>query len=149
MSASAARPGRGRRISRLVLAALFTFAGVMHFVIPASYARIVPPWLPSPLLLVYVSGVAEIAGGVGLLIPRVRRAAGIGLVLLLLAVWPANLQMLLNERAAGASALWQALLVARLPLQLAVIAWVWWAAEIVRAAGDDEGAEGLAPGRGE
>lgn len=113
------------RVSRRVLAALFVFAGVMHFVIPASYVRIMPPWLPLHRELVYLSGALEIAGGVGLLIERTRRAAGIGLVLLLIAVWPANLQMLLNAQAAHRPAGEQALLWLRLPLQLLLIAWVW------------------------
>ena len=111
--------------SRIVLAALFAFAGTMHFVIPDQYAAIMPPWLPVHRALVYASGVAEIVGGIGLLVPRTRRAAGIGLILLLIAVWPANLQMLLNARAAGASAWAQTLLLLRLPLQLVLIAWVW------------------------
>lgn len=123
-----------RRTSRIVLAVLFVAAGVLHFVVPDAYARIVPPYLPAPLLLVYLSGVAEIAGGVGLLVERTRRAAGVGLVLLLLAVWPANLQMALDARAGDSSALAQTLLWARMPLQLAMIAWVLWAAEVRRRA---------------
>ena len=115
----------GARTSRIVLAAIFAFAGTMHFVIPGQYAAIMPPWLPLHRALVYLSGVAEIAGGIGLLIERTRRAAGIGLILLLIAVWPANLQMLLNARAAGASTLSQTLLLLRLPLQLLLILWVW------------------------
>lgn len=123
---------RSRRTSRIVLAVLFVAAGVLHFVIPQAYARIVPPYLPAPLLLVYLSGVAEVAGGVGLLVERTRRAAGVGLVLLLLAVWPANLQMALDARAGDASAVAETLLWLRLPLQLGMIAWVAWAAEVRR-----------------
>jgi uncharacterized membrane protein len=128
---------RSRRTARIVLAVLFVVAGVLHFVVPQAYARIVPPYLPAPLLLVYLSGVAEIAGGAGLLVERARRAAGIGLVLLLLAVWPANLQMALDARAGDASATAQALLWARMPLQLAMIAWVMWAADVRRRATTD------------
>jgi uncharacterized membrane protein len=120
------------RVSRWVLAAGFVFAGVMHFAITAQYVRIMPPWLPLHRELVLASGVCEMAGGIGLLVPRTRRAAGIGLVLLLAAVFPANVQMLLNARASGASALAQALLWARLPLQLALIAWVVAAAGLRR-----------------
>lgn len=122
------------RASRLLLAAIFVFAGVMHFVIPASYVGIMPPWLPWHRELVYLSGVAEIAGGLGLLIGRTRRAAGIGLVLLLLAVWPANLQMLLDARATGASPAYQAVLWLRLPLQLVLVWWVWRASRTQRSA---------------
>jgi uncharacterized membrane protein len=96
----------------------------MHFVIPASYGRIMPPYLPLHRALVLVSGACEVAGGLGLLHPRTRRAAGIGLVLLLIAVSPANVQMLLNARASHAPGWWQAALWARLPLQLVLAAWV-------------------------
>ncbi|WP_420128695.1 DoxX family protein [Longimicrobium sp.] len=127
------------RTSRRVLAGIFVFAGMMHFIIPASYVRIMPPWLPWHLELVYLSGVLEMAGGMGLLIPRTRRAAGIGLILLLIAVWPANLQMLLAARAADKPIWHEALLWIRLPLQLPLIWWIWRASrspegEISRAA---------------
>ena len=111
--------------SRAALAAPVVVAGTLHFVIPGQYAAIMPPWLPLHRALVYISGVAEIAGGIGLLVPRTRRAAGIGLALLLVAVWPANLQMLLDARAAGASTVAQTLLLLRLPFQLVLILWVW------------------------
>ncbi len=123
----------GRRVGRWVLAAGFVFAGVMHFAITAQYMRIMPPWLPLHRELVLLSGVCEIAGGIGLLVPRTRRAAGIGLVLLLVAVFPANVQMLLNARASHASATAQVLLWARLPLQIALIAWVVFAAWLRRS----------------
>lgn len=110
--------------SRIVLAALFAFAGTMHFVIPASYERIMPPWVPAHRAMVLVSGACEIAGGLGLLVPRLRGATGIGLIALLVAVWPANLQMLLNARAAHQPAWAQVLLLLRLPLQIVLIGWV-------------------------
>jgi uncharacterized membrane protein len=76
---------------RVFLAAFFVGAGVMHFVVPEAYVRIVPPALPAPGLLVLLSGIAEIVGGFGLLLPITRRAAAWGLVLLLLVVFPANI----------------------------------------------------------
>jgi len=97
----------------------------MHFVAPRVYERIMPPYLPLHRELVLLSGALEVAGGLRLLHERTRSAAGMGLVLLLFAVWPANLQMLLDARAAGKSSWWVALLGARLPLQLPLIAWVW------------------------
>ncbi len=112
-------------MKRSLLALLFVVAGVLHFVSPRSYERIMPPYLPRHRELVYLSGALEIAGGLGLLPGRSRRAAGAGLVLLLVAVWPANLQMFLDARAAGKPRWWLALLAARLPLQLPLIAWVW------------------------
>jgi uncharacterized membrane protein len=96
----------------------------MHFVKPRAYKAIVPPYLPAPEALVYASGVAEIAGGVGLMVPSVRRGAGWWLIATLLAVFPANVHMALNpgqfhKVPGGAPALW-----ARLPLQLGFIGWV-------------------------
>lgn len=112
-------PGQG------LLAAFFIVGGVMHFVLPATYAGVMPPWLPYHAALVAISGVAEIAGGVGVLLPPLRRAAGWGLILLSIAVFPANVQMLLDVQAAGRPG-WQiALLVIRLPLQAALIWWIW------------------------
>ena len=124
-----------RVVSRAVLAAFFMGAGMLHLVKPASYMAIMPPWLPSPFLLVIVSGVCEFAGGAGLLVPRVRRAAGWGLIALLVAVFPANVQMLLNARAGHSSLVAQVILWGRLPLQALLIWWVWWAAVRQRGAG--------------
>lgn len=104
----------------------FCGAGVLHVLRPALFVEVMPPWLPHPRLLVLVSGACEIAGGVGLLVPRVRRLAGWGLVALLVAVVPANIQMLRLARAEGATPLDTWLLVARLPMQLVLIWWVWW-----------------------
>lgn len=121
-------PGRRLAAARLAIAALFVGAGVLHFVIPRSYAAIVPPSLPAPLLLVYASGACEILGGIGVLVPRARRLAAIGLIALLAAVFPANVQMLLNAVAAEKPA-WQIVLLAlRLPLQFVLMYVVWLAA---------------------
>ncbi len=107
------------------LCALFVVAGVMHFLIPAGYLAITPLWVPYRLEMVYLSGVAEIAGGLGLLFPATRRASGIALIALLIAVFPANIQMLSNAIAGDAPATYQALLFLRLPLQPLLILWVY------------------------
>lgn len=112
-------------ISIALIALLFTTSGVLHLVKPQPFVSIVPPWLPGALTLVLVSGVCEIAGAAGILVPITRVAAGWGLIALLLAVFPANVQMLLNARAAHASPTHIALLVARLPLQVLLIIWVY------------------------
>lgn len=106
----------------LVLAGFFVVAGVMHFVVPDFYLAMMPPWLPAHQELVVASGVAEIAGGLGVLSRRWRRAAGVGLLLLLVAVFPANIQMLLDARTAGEPT---TLLWLRLPLQPLFMWWVW------------------------
>lgn len=81
------------RWGRWAFAGLFVVSGILHFATPKPYIRIVPPMLPTPDLLVLVSGAAEILGGIGLLLPRLRRPAGYGLAVLLIAVFPANIYM--------------------------------------------------------
>jgi uncharacterized membrane protein len=123
-----ARSGLGLTPSRLLLAALFYFAGAMHFVAPTPYIAIVPPWLPNAPLLVIISGVCEILGGLGVLLPQTRRLAGWGLIALLVAVYPANIQMLQLAYANRGTTLWKVALWLRLPLQLMMLWWVWRAA---------------------
>lgn len=120
-----------RIFSVYLLGLLFVAAGVLHFLRPGGYARIVPPFLPYPLALVYISGVAEIVGGLGLLVPALRPWAGAWLVLLLVAVFPANVYMAVApERAGlGIAPVWLWL---RLPLQLVLVVWVVWAARTAR-----------------
>jgi uncharacterized membrane protein len=111
----------------LAIAAIFyTFAGVLHFVRTSMYVKIMPPYVPWHLAMVYVSGAAEILGGVALLIPPVRRSAALGLVALLIAVFPANVYMATNPIEAGAAALPPAALWGRLLLQPIFIWWVLW-----------------------
>jgi len=119
-------------LSRGLLSVFFIIAGYLHFIFPANYMQVMPPWLPAHYLLVLVSGGFEIAGGVGVLLPIVRRMAGIGLILLSLAVLPANVQMLLNALADGTASIWLVLLGLRLPLQLLLIYWIWRATQPVR-----------------
>lgn len=122
------RRKRRRPTAAKTFGPFFIFAGVMHFVIPRAYRSIVPRWLPAPGALVYASGVAEIAGGAGVLHPRTRRLAGWWSVATLAAVFPANVNMALHPDRyrvpGGTPALW-----ARLPLQAAFIAWAAAAAE--------------------
>ncbi len=117
-------PSRSRKLLGLV----FIAAGVNHFVIPRAYERIVPPSLRGQgKLLVQVSGVAEVAGGVGVLLPWTRRASGLGLAALLAAVFPANLYMARTPQDFKRIPLWA--LYARLPLQPLMI---WWALRATR-----------------
>jgi len=114
-----------RLIFRVLLGAFFVVAGANHFRSPEIYLGMMPGWLPSPLLLVNISGIAEIAGGVGVLIPATRQFSGWGLIALLIAVFPANLHVAMQGHMPGFAlspfALWL-----RLPLQLVLIVWVWW-----------------------
>jgi uncharacterized membrane protein len=97
-------------------------AGVLHFIHPETYLRIMPPALPAPRLLVLLSGGAEVAGGLGLLLPATRHLAAWGLLALLVAVFPANVYMLglARELSIPSWALW-----ARLPLQ-PLLMWAVW-----------------------
>jgi uncharacterized membrane protein len=115
--------------SQRALAVFFTFAGVMHFVIPRSYEAIMPPYLPYHREAVVASGVAEIVGGLAVIAPSTRRPfARWWLIALLLSVFPANVHMAVNpEQVEGLNvdrippwALW-----ARLPLQAVAVWWVW------------------------
>lgn len=109
--------------ARFLFAAFFIAAGVNHFVNPAFYVGIMPPYLPWHLALVYVSGVAEIVLGGMLCFRRWMALAGWGLIALLIAVFPANVHMALNPELyapLSSVALW-----IRLPIQFLLIAWAW------------------------
>jgi uncharacterized membrane protein len=110
---------------RTALGLFFVAAGTLHFIVPAYYRSIVPSYLPSPAVLVAVSGVAEIAGGLGLLVPRLREVAGVGLIVLLIAVFPANIEMLQVHRQHGGPWWEELLLWLRLPFQVILLRWVW------------------------
>jgi len=101
---------------------LYVVAGLGHFVLTNAYERMMPAYLPAHHALVLLSGAAEIAGGLGVLIPGRRRAAAWGLVCLLIAVFPANLWMAQHPELTPGVPVW--LLWLRLPLQLPLI---WWA----------------------
>jgi uncharacterized membrane protein len=117
-----------KKILRIVLAIAMTVIGILHFTSPEPFVGIVPQALPAPLMLVYLSGIAEIAGGVGILIPALRRAAGIGLIALYIAVFPANLNMALNHLQIGNDPMPTWALWGRLPFQIVFIAWAYWVA---------------------
>ena len=107
----------------------FVFAGVMHFVIPRTYERAMPPYVPAHTELVYASGVAEIIGGLATLHPATRRFGSAFSIATLLAVFPANVHMALNaddfrDVPGGEAALW-----ARLPVQALFIAWAYAAGD--------------------
>lgn len=112
-------------VARTAFGLCFVIAGTLHFIVPRYYQGTVPSYLPAPRALVALSGAAEIAGGLGLLVPRFRQAAGIGLMLLLVAVFPANVEMLRLARARGGPAWAEVLLWLRLPLQVVLLWWAW------------------------
>ncbi len=124
------------RLSLVAMATVYVGAGVAHFLLPRVFERIVPPGLPRPRTLVYVSGAAEVAVGLGVLHPRTRRASAVGIALLLAAVFPANVYMAAGDPdldlpdAVGEPS--EAALWGRLPLQAVLVAWA------LRYASDDD-----------
>lgn len=121
-------------IGRWVLAVFFVLAGANHFLNPRPYLSMIPPYLPSPATLVWISGVAEVLGGLGLLFNASRRFAGWGLIALLIGVFPANLNVALNGWPGVDLPNWALWL--RLPLQLVLI---WWVYRIGIASGHQRG----------
>ncbi len=117
---------KSRRFLAYLAALLYVVAGTMHFLSPAPFVRIVPRWIPWPELAVSISGAAEILGGLGLTVPRVRRLAAWGLVALLVAVFPANVYMATNPVEAGAAGINPLYLWFRLPVQGLLIWWLLW-----------------------
>ena len=115
-----------QRIGLVSAALLYVVAGTLHFIKPDAYLKIVPPYIPWHVAMVSVSGSFEILGGVGLLVPQMRRAAAWGLVALLIAVFPANVYMATNPIDAGVASIAPVLRWGRLPLQLILVWWLLW-----------------------
>lgn len=113
------------KYAKYALALFMVLAGVNHFLAPSAYDAMVPRELPSPHLLVILSGIAEIAGGLGLLWEKTRRLAAWGLVALFLAVFPANINMAVNHLPLDGHEVPLWTLWARLPLQIAFIGWAY------------------------
>lgn len=90
-----------RKILRILAALAYLVAGVAHLRSPEGFLQITPGWVPYPEAVVEFTGIAEIAGAIGLMIPRLRYAAGIGLALYALFVWPANINHAVNDIAIG------------------------------------------------
>jgi len=117
-----------RRIAKVFAGPVMVVLGINHFVIPQTYVTAVPDALGAQLALVYLSGIAQIAGGLGTMHARTRHAAGWLLVATLIAIYPANVHMAIHpDRCPGIPG-GSVTLVARLPLQILFIYWVWLAA---------------------
>ena len=117
---------RRKEIFRGILAVSIIVVGITHFIRPEQYARIVPPQLPAPFSLVYISGVIEILLGIGLMIPLVSVVAAWGMMALFIAVFPANINQAINSIPIDGIphnpiAYW-----IRLPFQAVLIAWAYW-----------------------
>ena len=113
------------KISLIVLAVFFSVAGANHFISPEIYLPLMPDYLPWHLELIYISGAAEVAGGIGICFKKWRRLAGWGLIALLVAVFPSNIHMLVNHVPLGGKPVPEWVFWARLPLQAVMIGWVY------------------------
>jgi uncharacterized membrane protein len=111
---------------RIFLSLALVIVGITHFIRPEQYARIVPPQLPHPFELVYISGFFEIVGGIGLLIPAVSVAAAWGIIALFIAVFPANIYQALNSIPIDGIPHHPLLYWFRLPFQAVLITWAYW-----------------------
>ncbi len=125
-----------KQVFKYVYGVLFVAIGVMHFASPEFFLQIMPPYLPWHGGFVYLSGFFEIAGGIGLMIPRTQRAAAWGLIALLIAVFPANIHLYLNY-AEIMPDVPHALQLIRLPFQLVFIALAWWYTSPAGSAGHE------------
>jgi uncharacterized membrane protein len=106
-----------------LMASLYILAGINHFRVPRLYAKMIPPALPSPKALNIISGAAEVILGLLLCIPAASAYAAWGIIVLLIAIFPANVYMYANDKAALGLPKWVRLM--RLPLQLALIYWAY------------------------
>lgn len=114
---------RINQLSLYLMAVFYVNAGISHFIIPQLYLDIMPPWLPWHLEIVYISGVCEIVFGALLFPRRTRRIAAWLIIALLVAVYPANIQMAINYWYENNPQLWIALI--RLPIQVLLVWWAW------------------------
>jgi len=115
---------RARTVLRWVLGLTTILQGVNHFVLLDTFVRMMPDYLPAHVFLVQLSGVIEVVLGLGILVPRTRRWAAWGYLALLVAVFPANIEMALHPEEwpeAPELGLW-----IRLPFQAVFAAWAWW-----------------------
>lgn len=116
-----------RTLLRWLLALAYGYAGYRHLATPAPFVAITPPWVPAPGFVVAATGAAEIAGVIGLMIPATRKAAGRGLALYALCVWPANFHHALANVAIGGATLGWWYHGPRLAAQPLIIWWALWA----------------------
>jgi uncharacterized membrane protein len=106
------------------MAAIYVFAGLMHFVKPKMYLRIMPRYLPNHKLLVSVSGIAEILLGIGLCLESTRALSIYGIIAMLVVFLLVHFYMLSGEKASAGIPKW--ILILRIPIQFGLIYWAWW-----------------------
>ena len=107
-----------------LMAAMYIFAGIMHFVKPKMYMRIMPRYLPNHKLLVILSGIAEVLLGIGLCFEATKAIAIYGIVVMLIIFLLVHFYMLSGEKASAGIPKW--ILILRIPLQFGLMYWSWW-----------------------
>jgi uncharacterized membrane protein len=112
-----------RNVQPAIIGVLFVVAGALHFARPKMYESIMPPSIPAPHAMVLISGIFEILGGIGVMLPATRPAAAWGLIALLIAVFPANIYMAADAKFEQLAP--RPLLFARLPLQFVLMWWIY------------------------
>ena len=130
MSVQSPRFLKARAIARCVLAFLYVVAGIFHLSTPGPFLLITPDWVPFPRQVILATGLCELAGASGLMIPRLRRAAGIGLALYAICVFPANIKHAFIGLPAGQPQLGWWYHGPRLALQPVIIWWALFAGEV-------------------
>jgi uncharacterized membrane protein len=128
----AARQTRFADVLRWLLAAAYVAAGVLHIALPGPFVMITPDWVPWPQSVVFLTGVAEIAGAIGLFVPGLRKAAGVGLALYALCVWPANIKHAMLDHANGWAPLGPWYHAPRLAFQPVIVWWALFASGVTR-----------------
>ena len=111
---------------RISLAIVFVFTGLGHFIMTEPMARMLPPWIPMRMPIIYITGVVELAAAAGLLVPRLCRLTGIYLIAFLILVLPANIYAAINRVEMGGHSMGPPYLFIRIPLQLILIIWTYW-----------------------
>ena len=107
-----------------VMAGMYAIAGLMHFIKPKLYMRIMPRYLPNHKMLVYLSGLAEIVLGIGVCIPQLKTLSIYGIIAMLTVFLLVHFYMLSGEKASAGFPKW--VLILRIPLQFVLMYWAWW-----------------------
>jgi len=126
ISALRLRPARRARVG---LTVFFAFAGIGHFIVTQEMSQMMPASIPYRVEVIYLTGVLELLGAIGVWIPALTRLAGLCLIILLVCVLPANIYSALTRFDFGGHGAGPVYLIARVPFQLFVIWWTYWATE--------------------
>ena len=116
------RPVRGR----IALSVFFAFTGIGHFIKTDALVSMLPPSFPARLPMIYLTGIFEILGAIGIWIPRLRKLTGICLIVMLVAVFPANIYGAMQRVPFGGHEIGPLYLLGRVPVQLLLIAWIYF-----------------------